>query len=234
MQHKKSFFATTKAYLKLTIHLFKVFWQLLRGIWCLSYLPSAPVTIFGGTHLAPDSIYLKKAHILARMLSQHSIPVLTGGGPGIMEAANCGAENKDKKVISTIGIGVKGLSEIEGFNKCAKTIIVMDYFFSRKWLLTSYSSGFAVFPGGFGTLDELTELLTLIKTKMRTKAPIVLIGIEYWKPFVDWLFHSALAHGLVSADDAALFTLTDDIQQAFDLLYANAKKHEFSVFEVQH
>ncbi|MBA3954861.1 TIGR00730 family Rossman fold protein [Candidatus Dependentiae bacterium] len=233
MQRKKKFLATTRAYLKLVFHLFKVFWQLLRGIWRLSYLSSAPVTIFGGSNLPPDSIYLKKAKELATMLSKHKIPVLTGGGPGIMEAATCGAANKSKKVISTIGIGVKGLSEIEGFNKCAKNTIVMDNFSSRKWLLTSYSSGFAVFPGGFGTLDELTGLLTLIQTKMRVKAPIVLIGVDYWKPFVDWLIHSALAEGLVKKEDVALFILTDDIQQAFDLLYDNAKKYEFSVFEVQ-
>lgn len=199
--------------------------NLLYGIWKISVLSSAPITIFGGTRLAADSIYMKKAADLARMIALHDIPVLTGGGPGIMEAANCGAFGVRGDVITTIGISVRGLEDTNSV-KCARKVIVMPNFAVRKWLLTHYSIGFAVFPGGFGTLDELTELLTLIQTKMRIRAPIVLIGVEYWNPFMDWIHESALAHGLVTENDVKLFSITDDIEEAFKILFplAQAKK----------
>jgi uncharacterized protein (TIGR00730 family) len=222
---------TIKAYLALTGHLARVLFQLLYGISKLSRLKKAPVTIFGGTRLNADSIYIKKAQELAGMLADNNIPVLTGGGPGIMEAASCGAAMRQGKIVTTIGIGVKGLKEPLPFNKCVKETIEMDYFFSRKWLLVKYSVGFAVFPGGFGTLDELMELLTLIQTKMRPKAPIVLIGKEYWQPFLRWVEDSALKNGLITEQDAALFSVTDDICEAFNLLHATCQRRHFSVFE---
>ncbi len=221
---------TIKAYATLIAHLARVFFQLLYGIWKLSKLKKAPVTIFGGTRLQSDSIYMKKAQELARMLASYDIPVLTGGGPGIMEAASCGAAMRKGQIVTTIGIGVKGLNDPLPFNKCVKDTIQMDYFFARKWLLVKYSIGFAVFPGGFGTLDELMELLTLIQTNMRPKAPIVLIGVEYWRPFMDWIKHSALKHELISKEDAALFSITDDIKVAFEHLNAHCQRKHFSVF----
>lgn len=166
---------------------------------------------------------MDKAHSLAQRLLEHNIPVITGGGPGIMEAANCGAYREGEKVITTMGIGVKGPGTLSKFNPCVQEHIVMDYFFARKWLLVQYSIGFAVFPGGFGTLDELTELLTLIQTKMRKPAPIVLIGTEYWQPLMQWINKSALANGLVSKQDVELFTITDDLDQALDLLCSCAE-----------
>lgn len=226
-----SIWQTIKAYATLAAHLAKVFFQLLYGIWKLSKLKKAPITIFGGTRLKSDSIYMKKAQELASMLASYDIPVLTGGGPGIMEAASCGAATRKGQIVTTIGIGVKGLNDPLPFNRCVKDTIQMDYFFSRKWLLVKYSIGFAVFPGGFGTLDELMELLTLIQTNMRPKAPIVLIGVDYWKPFMYWIEHSALKHQLISQEDAALFSITDDIKEAFNLLNAHCQKRHFSVFE---
>jgi uncharacterized protein (TIGR00730 family) len=219
-----------KAYLLLSVHLLRVFFNLLYGIWKLSKLKRAPITVFGGTKLKKESIYIEKARILAQRLLEHNIPVITGGGPGIMEAANCGAYVEgEKSVITTMGIGVKGLDEPNQFNPCVQEHIIMDYFFARKWLLVTYSIGFAVFPGGFGTLDELTELLTLIQTKMRKPAPIVLIGVEYWSPLMEWINESALRHGLITKEDVALFTITDDLEQALDLLCACAEQ-EISLF----
>jgi uncharacterized protein (TIGR00730 family) len=222
-----------KAYFALAGHMMRMFFQLLYGIWKLSKLKKAPVTIFGGSRLGPESEYIKKAQQLATMLAEFDIPVLTGGGPGIMEAASCGIEAHKGKVVTTIGIGVKGLGD-PAFNKCVRNAIQMDTFTSRKWLLVKYSIGFAIFPGGFGTLDELAELLTLIQTKMRPKAPIVLIGKSYWKPFMDWIEQSALKHGLIRPEDVRLFSVTDDINEAFNLLQVHCKKRQFSIFETSY
>lgn len=220
-----------KAYLVLTTHLLKFVFNLLSGIWQVSKLRYAPVTVFGGARLSQDSIYIQKAQKLAHLLLEAGIPVITGGGLGIMEAANCGAVKKGQKnVITTIGIGVKGLKEdgVQQFNKCTETHIIIDYYFARKWLLINYSIGFAVFPGGFGTLDELMELLTLIQTKLLIPAPIVLIGTEYWKPFMTWLYDSALANKLIDPENVSLFTVTDDVDLAFTLLKVQAKS-EFPI-----
>jgi uncharacterized protein (TIGR00730 family) len=221
--------STLRAYIVFSTYLFIVFFDVLYGMWKLSRLEYAPVTIFGGTRLKQTSIYMEKAHQLAHMLASYDIPVLTGGGPGIMEAANCGALKEDSHIITTIAIGVRGLDEGQGFNKCARNTIVMRYFFARKWFLINYSVGFAVFPGGFGTLDELTELLTLIHSDMQIRATIVLIGVDYWKFFIEWIHTSALPRGLVSQRDVALFTVTDDIDEAFNLLKScHRKKAIFS------
>lgn len=107
----------------------------------------------------------------------------------------------------------------------------MDNFGARKWLLINYSRAFAVFPGGYGTLNELMEVLTLIQTKKKKKVPVVLIGKEYWKPFIDWVHESALKNGLISQDDIALFMITDDVHEAFTILKNHCKAEPFSLFE---
>lgn len=221
-----------KAYIKLVIHSIRVGYHLLRGIWQLSKLEHTPVSIFGSARLPLDNKYIEQARELARMLIEHDIPVLTGGGPGIMEAASCSVAHNigNKKMIATIGISVKGLETEIVATQCDQVHIVMDYFFARKWLLIQYSVGFAVFPGGFGTLDELTELLTLIQTKMRKPMPIVLLGVDYWQPFIDWVSNVALKHGTVSQADVDLILLTDDLDKAFEILRKYATGN-FSVFE---
>ena len=215
-------FKMMRAYVHLLVSLLKMSFHITYGIWVISKLKHAPVTIFGGTHLKQTSIYMTKASQLAHKLANNGIPVLTGGGPGIMEAASCGALSVKKgRVITSIGISVKGLETGIEHSVCPRNVIEMDNFPARKWMLINYSQGFAVFPGGFGTMDELMELLTLIQTKKRVKAPIVLIGREYWQDFLDWVHNSALKNGLVSAEDAMLFTITDDVDEAFRLLKAH-------------
>ena len=113
---------------------------------------------------------------------------------------------------TSIGISVRGL---EDKNPCVQEYFKMDYFFARKWLLTQYSSGFVVFPGGFGTLDELSEVLTLLQTNQIKKVPIVLIGKEYWQPFMDWITNEMVDHQLITPEHVKLFSITDDIEQAF-------------------
>ena len=215
-------FKTLKAYVQMLGSMFRIFVTLLKGIWKISKFEHQPVTIFGGARLTPGSIYMKKATDLAHMLASQGIPVLTGGGPGIMEAASCGATHTKHAVgvITTLGITVTGLNQTEPPSKCLTDIIVIDNYEARKWLLIQYSIGYAVFPGGFGTLNELTEVLTLIQTKLHMKAPIVLIGVDYWKPIMEWIHDSALRQGLIAQEDVALFTLTDDIKEAYHILVA--------------
>jgi uncharacterized protein (TIGR00730 family) len=98
---------------------------------------------------------------------------------------------------------------------CVEEYFELDYFFARKWILTQYSSGFIVFPGGFGTLDELSEVLTLIQTKQMKKVPIVLVGKEYWRPFMEWITDEALKHKAIEPEHVKLFSITDDMQTAF-------------------
>lgn len=220
---------TFRAYIRLTGYMLRIFFNVMYGIWKISKLEHAPVTIFGGSRLKPDSIYMKKAAELAHKLSESGIPVLNGGGPGIMEAASCGATQTKNGVITAIGITVSGLSEGETPSQCLPEVIVMDNYGARKWLLIHYSIGFAVFPGGFGTLDELADVLTLIQTKLRIKVPIVLIGKDYWQPFMNWVIDSALKDGLITQEDVDLFTITDDVDEALRILKDQSHKHEVSL-----
>lgn len=194
--------------------LLRVFFQIIYGVWRVSKLSQPIISIFGSAKVAQTDKYAQEANQIAVWCGQENIAVLTGGGPGIMEAANCGVIKSGKKGdVKSIGIGVRGLNEPQ--NVCVEEYFELDYFFARKWLLTQYSSAFIVFPGGFGTLDELSEVLTLVQTKQMKKVPIVLVGTEYWRPFMQWVTDEAVPHGLVKPDQATLFSVTDDLYKAF-------------------
>jgi hypothetical protein len=186
--------------------------QILYGAFRISHLKPPIITIFG-SHRAADSEYAAKAFALGKRLAQHNISILTGGGHGIMEAASCGAMENTQSKGRIIGIGVKSLGEER--SSCLEDYFELDYFFARKWLLMYYSSAFVIFPGGFGTLDELAEILTLIQTKNLKAAPVVLIGIEYWREFVDWIHKEAVAHGMIEKENLMLFRVTDDLEEAY-------------------
>ncbi len=215
------FFHRFKESFLLFLRLIRVFWQLIYGAWWVAGLPKPVVSIFGGSKLSKDDPYFAKAEEMAARLIANNISVLTGGGSGVMEAASCGAFYSKSGKGKSIGIGVKGLGEDK--NMCVHTYLSLDYFFARKWLLTRFSRTFIVFPGGFGTLDELAELLTLIQTRQMPRIPIVLIGIHYWKPFMNWITESALACGLVNKEDLKLFTVTDDLDKAFCIVRDRCK-----------
>ncbi len=193
---------------------FRVFFQIIYGVWRVSKLAHPIISIFGSAKVAQTDKYAQEANQLAVWLGEEGISILTGGGPGIMEAANCGAIKPTRKGnVKSIGIGVRGLNEPQ--NVCVEEYFELDYFFARKWLLTQYSSGFVVFPGGFGTLDELSEVLTLIQTKQMKKVPIVLVGKDYWRPFMQWITDEAAPRGLVRSEHVKLFSVTDDVYKAF-------------------
>lgn len=207
---------------KIFWRLLRVFWQMLYGSWKISRLDSPIITIFGGAHFKFDDPYALQAQQLGLMFVKNDISVLTGGGRGIMGAVGYGAMGYKDGKGKSIGIGVKDLNE--GSNSYVSEYIELNYFFARKWLLTRFSLGFVVFPGGFGTLDEMSEILTLIQTRHMRKLPIVLIGVEYWQPWFDWLNNEALRHGAVTVEAIALFTITDDLQQAFSLVCEHCRK----------
>jgi uncharacterized protein (TIGR00730 family) len=195
--------------------------QVLYGTWRITRLQRPIISIFGGAQMNPHDAYSHKAHDLANKLVDAGISIMTGGGPGIMQAASCGAIRKTRSLTS-IGIGVTEIDE--GKNPCVQEYFELSNFASRKFLLTHFSIAFIIFPGGFGTLDELAEILTLIKTKKLPPVPIVLIGKEYWKYFMQWLREESLIHGLITREDFTLFTLTDDLQEAFNLVCQLCKK----------
>ncbi len=207
------FFTRCKYVFMTAYKLLKIFIQVVYGMIKMSKLPRPIISIFGGSHFKNDDYYFKQAHSLARRFVANQVSVLTGGGGGIMQAANCGAVYHSDGKIRSIGIGVKDLPE--GKNNCSQEYFELDYFFARKWLLTQYSIAFIVFPGGFGTLDELAEVLTLIQTKKMIQVPIILVGIEFWTPFMTWITDEALAHGLISQKEIELITLTDDMDEIF-------------------
>jgi uncharacterized protein (TIGR00730 family) len=196
--------------------------QLLYGMWHVSGLPRPIITIFGGSRLKQDDYYAAQATALAQRCVDHNISVLTGGGPGIMEAASCGAVYSKTGTGKTIGIGVKNLKEEH--NMCVHDYIQVDQFFARKWLLTRYSSGFIVFPGGFGTLDELTELLTLMQTGFLERVPVVLVGKEYWTPFLTWLTNEGIRHGTIEMHELQLFSLSDNLDEIFTIIHTHCQE----------
>jgi uncharacterized protein (TIGR00730 family) len=201
---------------------FRVFWHIIYGAWRVSKLSQPVISIFGSAKVTQNDKYAQEANQIAIWLGQEGISVLTGGGPGIMEAANCGLIKPSRKgPVKSIGIGVRGLNEPK--NICVEEYFELDYFFARKWLLTQYSNGFIVFPGGFGTLDELFEVLTLIQTKQMKKVPIVLVGKDYWQDFMQWMIDEAVPRGLIKLEHLSLFSITDDPYKAFCFVRGECK-----------
>ncbi len=193
--------------------------QIGYGVYRLSRLRGPIITVFGGKLINEEDKYAKQAHALAGKLVAKGFSIITGGGPGIMEAVNCGAQKKKEqlgiKEECTLGIGVKGL-DIDFKNPCTN-IMRTCHFFSRKWLLMHYSAAIVVFPGGIGTMDELFEILNLQKFKKEKSKLIILIGNSYWQKLIDW-YDQAISHGAILPEHKKLFTITNDIDDVYTLL----------------
>ncbi len=172
------------------------------------------VSIFGSARTLPDDPYYQKAVAVARGLAEAGFPIITGGGPGIMEAANRGAVEGGGL---SIGCNIE-LPHEQGTNRYVRRSMFFRFFFVRKTMFLKYSTAFVVFPGGFGTLDELFEALTLIQTGKVRHFPVVLVGEAYWAPLVSWLRHTVLADKKIDAGDLNLFTVTDDPAVAVDVI----------------
>lgn len=170
------------------------------------------ISIFGSARVKPGSKYYELAVEAASAISDNGFGIITGGGPGIMEAANKGAYNSDGK---SVGLGID-LPKEQGVNRYVSPnyIINFRYFFVRKVMFVKYAQGFIVLPGGFGTLDELFETITLIQTEKIMKIPIVLIGKEYWKGLIDWIEDQLVDNGYIHKNDLNLFRITDNVDEA--------------------
>ncbi|GIL24149.1 MAG: cytokinin riboside 5'-monophosphate phosphoribohydrolase [Bacteroidota bacterium] len=195
--------------------IFKVMSEFVEGFEKLAKIGPC-VTIFGSARTKPDHKYYKIAEDIAAELVQHGYGVVTGGGPGIMEAGNKGAKRAGGK---SVGLNIflpfeqKGNPYID-----SDKLIMFDYFFVRKVMFVKYSQGFIIMPGGFGTLDEVTEALTLIQTKKIGRFPIVLVGKKFWTGWVKWVKEVLVAEKMISPEDLDLFNLVDTPHEAVKVI----------------
>ncbi|HLQ33882.1 MAG TPA: TIGR00730 family Rossman fold protein [Chloroflexota bacterium] len=179
--------------------------EFVAGIDALAHIGPA-VSVFGSARLPPESHYYQAARETARLLGQAGFAIITGGGPSLMEAANRGAAEAG---VRSVGCNIE-LPYEQGINQYVTVPINFRYFFVRKTMFVKYSEGFVIFPGGFGTLDELFEALVLIQTHKLRYFPVVLFGQEYWAGLLGWMRDTLLAQGSIGAEDFKLLQLTDD------------------------
>ena len=168
------------------------------------------VSIFGSARVAEDSPFYRDAEQMGELIARRGIAVITGGGPGIMEAGNRGAALAGG---TSVGLGIE-LPHEQGINDYVNLGMTFRYFFVRKTMFVKYSSGIIVCPGGFGTLDETFEILTLVQTHKVDKKPVVLFGSVYWQGLFDWLNGPVKENGMISGVDPQLVTITDDPEEA--------------------
>src|SRR5216117_1163789 len=187
----------------------RIMGEFVEGFDTLSDVRNA-VTVFGSARTLEGDPYYKAAHETSRILAKEGFAIITGGGPGIMEAANRGA--KEGGGLS-IGCNIE-LPFEQGTNKWVERSINFRYFFVRKTMFVKYSTAFITFPGGYGTMDELFEALTLVQTGKVKQFPVVLFGRDYWRGLADWLKERVAGEGKISPEDLNLFLVTDDPKEA--------------------
>ncbi|MGZ8562955.1 MAG: LOG family protein [Candidatus Limnocylindria bacterium] len=179
------------------------------------------VSVFGSARIGRSDPSYRQARSLARKLARHGYAIITGGGPGIMEAANRGAREGGGV---SVGCNIE-LPFEQGLNEYVTLGMEFRYFFVRKTMFVKYAEAFCIFPGGFGTLDELFESLTLIQTGKVQHFPVVLFGSAYWRGMLDWMRTSPLTEGKISLEDLTIFTLTDDVDEAVKVIMAHHQLH---------
>ncbi|HUJ17951.1 MAG TPA: TIGR00730 family Rossman fold protein [Nitrospirota bacterium] len=191
-----------------TWRVFRIMAELVEGFEALSTIGPA-VTIFGSARVAPGSPYYNKCLKVAEHLAKDGFAVISGGGPGIMEAANKGAQNAGG---TSVGLNIE-LPLEQSPNTFQDIKVEFRYFFVRKLMFVKYAVGYVIFPGGFGTLDELFEALTLIQTKKIRSFPVVLVGTDYWRGLIDWMRQSVLTTGNIDAADIDLLHIVDEPEE---------------------
>ena len=195
-------------------------WRVLRiqsefveGFGLLAEMPRA-VSVFGSARTPRDSEHYRTGVQIGTALAEAGYAVITGGGPGAMEAANKGASQAGGV---SVGLGIE-LPFEQGINQWVDLAVNFRYFFARKTMFVKYAQGFAVLPGGFGTLDELFEALVLVQTHKVTSFPIVLLGRDYWQGLLDWIKGPVLDRRMISGPDVELLNVTDDVDEAVAML----------------
>ncbi len=193
--------------------IFRIMAEFVEAIETLSQVKHA-VSIFGSARTKPNDPYYRKAELLAQRLVEKGFGVITGGGPGVMAAANKGAAEAGGQ---SVGMNIR-LPFEQKPNPYANVSIDYKYFFIRKVMFVKYAVAYVILPGGFGTMDELFEALTLIQTKRIKSFPVILMGCEYWKGLFDWLRKTMLRDKMISSDDLELFQMIDDPDEAVKLI----------------
>ncbi len=206
-------------------------WRVLRiqsefveGFGALAELGPA-ISVFGSARTKADEPAYLQAEEIGRRLVEAGFAVITGGGPGVMEAANRGAVEADGV---SVGLGIE-LPFEAGLNPYVDVGLNFRYFFARKTMFVKYSQGFVVLPGGFGTLDELFEALTLVQTQKVTSFPIVLVGSAYWTGLVEWIRSTVLAEGKVAQADVEMFRVTDDLDEVVTVMVEAQRRHDRTI-----
>ena len=196
-----------------TWRLFKILSEFVEGFEMLSEVYPA-VSIFGSARINPeDQTYIKTVEI-AKKLSENGFNIITGGGPGIMEAGNRGAQEGKGK---SVGVNIKLPMEQQA-NIFTDLQLELNYFFVRKVMFIKYAQAYVGMPGGFGTLDEIFEAITLIQTKRIKPFPVILVGTDYWSGLLDWIKDTLLKGKLISADDIDLVRITDDPDEVVKII----------------
>lgn len=190
--------------------------EFIEGFGSLANLGPA-ISVFGSARTPVDHPDYAMGEAVGRALVEADFIVITGGGPGAMEAANKGASEAGGV---SVGLGIE-LPFEAGLNPWVDKGINFRYFFARKTMFVKYSQGFVVLPGGVGTLDELFEAMTLVQTGTVTSFPIVLLGVDFWTGVVDWLRESVLERGMIKQSDLDLLTITDDVEEAVAVMVAS-------------
>lgn len=209
----------TDRHAKDTWTVFKIMGEFVEGFETLRpFWPS--VSIFGSARVKPGNPHYQQAVAVAEALSKAGYGIITGGGPGIMEAANRGARRGTGR---SIGLNIK-LPYEQTANEYADTIIHFNYFFARKVMFVKYACGFVGLPGGFGTLDEIFEALTLKQTQKIHEFPVILFGSQFWGGLVAWLESQPLTERMVSKRDLQMFHVTDDIDEVVEIVNRNQQR----------
>ena len=194
--------------------------EFVEGFGALAELGPA-ISVFGSARTRADDPMYRTAEDLGRLLVEAGFGVVTGGGPGVMEAANKGALEAGGV---SVGLGIE-LPFESGLNRYVDMGVNFRYFFARKTMFVKYAQGFVVLPGGLGTFDELFEALTLVQTQKVTSFPVALLGVDYWQGMISWLRDTVLADGKISPADLDLITVTDDVDEAVRLM-VRAREHQ--------
>jgi len=201
--------------------MFRIMGELVEGFDKLSGVEPA-VSVYGSARVSEeDEIYLKTVEI-AQRLGELGFNIITGGGPGVMEAANKGAL---KAGVKSVGLNIE-LPEEQDINPYTNKSITFKHFFARKVMLVKYATAFIIMPGGLGTLDELTEILTLMQTRKIRPFPVVLFDNNYWQGFFEWLHNSALAREYISEEDFDLLRTCHSTDMVIDIVQEWYKKHK--------
>ncbi len=202
-----------------TWRVLKIMSEFVKGFDELAHLGPA-VTFFGSSRSKETDIYYKLAYETAFMLGKKGYTIITGGGPGIMEAANRGAY--DSGAVS-VGLNIEIPTEQEA-NKYQNISLQFDYFFVRKVMLIKYSLAYIIFPGGFGTFDELFEALTLIQTGKSHRFPVILFGSDYWQPLIDYMKNVMIKFGTIDPEDVNIMTITDDPKEVLEIVHRRSEE----------